>query len=77
MLLLNLPKPALMKTPLAVLGGEMDQIFSVAEVEQTGRAYGVDARIFPAMAHDMMSEPDWQSVAGWIAEWALVMPATA
>jgi pimeloyl-ACP methyl ester carboxylesterase len=70
MLVLNLPRPALVDTPIAVLGGENDQIFSVSEVVSTAKAYGVEARIFPAMAHNMMSEPEWKSVAAWILEWA-------
>lgn len=70
MLVLNLPKPFLVNTPIAVLGGETDQIFSVSEVMSTAKAYGVEAKIFPAMAHNMMSEPGWKSVAAWILEWA-------
>ena len=70
MLALNLPKPHLVNTPVAVLGGADDQIISVSEIEQTARAYGVEPKIFPAMAHNMMSEPNWESVAAWIIGWA-------
>ncbi len=69
MLVLNLTKLQLIKTPIAVLGAENDAIFSVKEVEKTARAYGVEEIIFPAMAHNMMSEPNWQDVAEWIARW--------
>ncbi len=74
MLMLNLPKPQLIKTPIAVLGAENDAIFSVEEVQKTARAYGVEAKIFPNMAHNMMSEPDWKDVAEWIACWIESIP---
>lgn len=70
MLVLDLPKPHLVNTPIAVLGGENDQMFAVSEFVSTARAYGVEAKIFPAMAHNMMSDPEWKSVAAWIVEWA-------
>ena len=74
MLMLNLPKPQLIKTPIAVLGAENDAIFSVEEVQKTARAYGVEAKIFPNMAHNMMSEPDWKDVSEWIACWIESIP---
>lgn len=70
MLVLNLPKPQKVKCPVAVLGAENDQIFSVTEVLDTASAYGVEAKIFPKMAHNLMSEPNWQSVGDWILDWA-------
>ena len=39
MLLLDLPKPKRIKTPLLVLGGEYDAIFPRHEVEKTAVAY--------------------------------------
>jgi len=66
MLLLRLPKPARVKSPMLVLGGENDTIFSVPEVEATARAYGTDAKIFQNMAHNMMHEKDWRAVADYI-----------
>lgn len=70
MQVLDLPNPELVKCKVAVLGGENDQIFSVSEVLQTASVYGVEAKIFPNMAHNLMSEPNWQSVGDWILEWA-------
>jgi len=70
LLLLNLPRPHLVKTPIAVLGAANDAIFSNAEVQRTAGAYGVQATIFPNMAHNMMIEPGWQDVAAWIDHWA-------
>lgn len=72
MLVLNLPKPQKVRTTMLVLGAERDSVFSVAEVEATARAYNTKAEIFEGMAHDMMLEPGWQSVAerivGWLKE---------
>lgn len=33
------------------------------------RGHGT-AKIFPGMAHNMMSEPGWEAVAEWILDWA-------
>lgn len=69
MLGLNLARPARVKTPLLVLGAANDMIFSVAEVRATARAHTTQAEIFPDMAHDMMLESGWQSVADRILAW--------
>ncbi len=69
MILFNLPKPGRVKTPMLVLGGTEDAIFSPAEVNATARAYGTQPQIFPDMAHDMMLEPGWQTVAERILAW--------
>ena len=67
--LLSLPKPKKVKTPLLVLGAENDRIFPPKEVKETAAAYGVEAEIFPNMAHDMMIEKRWESVADRILRW--------
>lgn len=69
MLGLSLPHPKQVKTPVLVLGAANDAVFSVAEVEETAAAYHTQARIFPNMAHDMMLEAGWQSVADAILAW--------
>lgn len=70
MLALNLPRPGAITTPVAVLGGDEDQFISVAEIEATARRYGVAPTMFPAMAHNLMSDRNWESVACWIVDWA-------
>lgn len=70
MLLLNLPKPEKVNTPMLVLAAENDQIFTVAEEQATAKAYRTEAVVFPGMAHNMMSEPGWKKVADRIIEWA-------
>lgn len=69
MLVFNLPKPGRVKTPVLVLGGARDNTFSPGEVESTARAYKTQPEIFADMAHDMMLEPGWQTVAERILIW--------
>lgn len=70
MLVFNLPHPQkVKKIPTLVLGAQNDAIFTPAEVQATARAYHADCHIFPHMAHDMMLETNWQSVADHIIGW--------
>lgn len=69
MLGLNLPQPKNIKSPVLVLGAENDMMISQREVEATAQAFGVEAKIFPNMAHDMMLETGWQDVADRILSW--------
>jgi len=69
MLAFNLPSPKKVKTPILVLGASKDTVFSPAEIEATARAYNTTAEIYEDMAHDMMLEPKWESVAERISDW--------
>jgi len=55
-------------TPVLVLGAAHDAIFPVETQKRIAETYGTEALIFP-MAHDMMLEPGWESVADTIADW--------
>ena len=66
---LNLANPKKIKTPLLILGAEYDNAITPDQVHATARAYNVKAEIFPNMAHDMMLEKDWKSVAERILSW--------
>jgi pimeloyl-ACP methyl ester carboxylesterase len=68
-MILNLPRPKRVETPMLVLGAGDDAFFSPASVERTGHAYRTQAEIFPAMAHNMMLESGWQTVADRILGW--------
>lgn len=70
-LALNRPKPQKVKTPVLVMGGSQDTIFTVDEVKATAVAYHTEA-IFFDMAHDMMLEAGWQQVADKIMNWLVV-----
>lgn len=69
MILLNLPRPDRITTPLLVLGAAKDRMISPKEVERTARAYHAQSKIFDNMAHDMMLEKGWQTVADTIIDW--------
>lgn len=66
---LNLAHPKKIKTPLLILGAEKDNAITPSQVHATAQAYGLQAEIFPNMAHDMMLEKDWESVAKRILDW--------
>jgi pimeloyl-ACP methyl ester carboxylesterase len=55
--------------PILILGGAEDRVFPPREVQATAKKYATTAEIFPHMAHDMMLEADWQSVADRIVAW--------
>lgn len=67
--LLARPRPTAVKTPMLVLGAADDKVFTPAEIHTTARAYNTEATVFPNMAHDMMLEIGWQSVADTIINW--------
>jgi pimeloyl-ACP methyl ester carboxylesterase len=68
-LLLRLPRPKRVTTPLLVLGAEEDGAHTREEILATARAYGTQAEFFPGMGHNMMLEPGWESVAERIDTW--------
>lgn len=68
-LVLDRPKPDRVTTPMAVIGGGNDTIFPPRDIEKTAKAYGVTAKIFEDMPHNLMNDPDWQTVAQWIENW--------
>jgi pimeloyl-ACP methyl ester carboxylesterase len=68
-LLLRLPRPKRVKTPLLVLGAEDDAAHTRDEICTTARAYGTEAEFFPNMGHNMMLEPGWPAVAERIDNW--------
>jgi len=68
---LNLVNPKRVKAPMLVLGAENDAVISVKNVNATAKAYNTQAEIIPNMAHDMMLEKDWQSVAERILNWLM------
>jgi pimeloyl-ACP methyl ester carboxylesterase len=68
-LLLRLPRPKRVTTPLLVLGAEEDSAHTRKEILATARAYGTEAEFFPDMGHNMMLEPGWAAVAERIDSW--------
>lgn len=68
-LVLRLPRPRRVTTPMLVLGAHDDGAHTRAEVGATARAYGTEAEFFADMGHDMMIEPGWPAVAERIHDW--------
>ena len=66
---LNLAHPKKVKAPLLILGAENDMVIPPMDVHKTANAYHTAAEIFPEMAHDMMLEKGWKSVAERIDVW--------
>jgi hypothetical protein len=68
-LVLRLPRPKRVNTPLLVLGAHDDGAHTRREVRATARAYRTDAEFFPNMGHSMMLEPGWDAVAERVHAW--------
>jgi pimeloyl-ACP methyl ester carboxylesterase len=64
-----LPRPKLIKSPLLVVGAANDAVVSQNSILKTARAYEADVKIFPTMAHDLMLDEDWETVAEFICSW--------
>jgi pimeloyl-ACP methyl ester carboxylesterase len=69
MVVLDLPKPEKVKTPLLVLGAALDNMIAPREVEATARAYNTHAEIIADVAHNSMLEARWEIVADRILSW--------
>jgi pimeloyl-ACP methyl ester carboxylesterase len=69
MLMLDLPNPAKVTTPILVLGAARDNMLTPSEIHATAKAYNVEADIVAAVAHNMMIELQWQTVAERILVW--------
>ena len=69
MMLFNLPHPERVQTDLLILGANDDTIFYPDEIQATAKAYQTQPVMFPDMAHDMMLERNWESVADRILSW--------
>lgn len=70
--LFHRPRPAKVRgtsTPMLVLAAEGDQVFTISEQRRTAEAYGAEFAPFPDMAHDMMLEAGWESVAERLRDW--------
>lgn len=71
MLALGLPKPSKVKTPLLVLGAARDNMLTASEIQATATAYNAQTRIIADVAHNMMIELRWQTVADAILGYIL------
>ena len=73
MVVLDLPKPTKVKTPMLVLGAARDNMLKSSEIAATARAFNTQSEIILDVAHNSMLEQHWQPVAEriliWLKEW--------
>lgn len=70
MLGLALPRPARAHPcPVLVLAAEEDRLVRPAWLERTARAYAATFDTVPGVAHDVMLDPGWRSVAERMMVW--------
>ncbi len=70
MLGLSLPDPRRVpRVPMLVLAGTLDRLFSPEDAQRAARAYGAELQVLPGLAHDLMLDADWETVAQRLAEW--------
>jgi pimeloyl-ACP methyl ester carboxylesterase len=58
-------------TPMLVLGGELDQIYTPDDVRRTASAYDTEPLVLPRVGHELMLEPDWRIAAGNVESWLI------
>ena len=80
MLLLDLPKPPTPGTPSLVLGAARDNMLTASEIHAAAKASNAEVDIIAGVAHNMMLELRWRSVAerilAWLIEWKLPLHST-
>jgi pimeloyl-ACP methyl ester carboxylesterase len=57
------------QTPMLVLGGAADRVYTPDDVRRTAAAYNTEPVILPGMGHEVMLEPSWQVAADHIGSW--------
>jgi pimeloyl-ACP methyl ester carboxylesterase len=67
-MMFSLPRPKKVSNPMLVVGASHDRLFPPKSVEATAKAYGVDAKIFDGMGHNMMIDKGWDNVADSVVE---------
>jgi pimeloyl-ACP methyl ester carboxylesterase len=63
------PSTPTLDLPVLVLGAENDSFVFRGALDATAKTYRTRAEIFPRMAHAMMLEHSWESVAKRIVDW--------
>jgi pimeloyl-ACP methyl ester carboxylesterase len=67
---LDLPPSApTLDLPVLVVGADNDAFIFEGALSETAKTYRTKAEMFPNMAHAMMLEPGWETVADRILEW--------
>jgi pimeloyl-ACP methyl ester carboxylesterase len=61
-------RPALVHSPIEIVTGSEDRIFSVKEVRKLAGAYGVEPQVIEGAAHNLMMGPTWEEAAQAVGE---------
>jgi len=69
MLAFRKPRPGRVTTPVLVIGGDADRMFSRSEMMKTARAYGGSPVMIPGAAHYLMLDTRWQQAADAMLAW--------
>jgi pimeloyl-ACP methyl ester carboxylesterase len=57
------PRPPLVSTPVAIVAGDADRLFTIAAQRRTAGAYGTELVVISGGAHDLMLGPHWEPAA--------------
>jgi len=57
------------RTPMLVVAGENDAMFTVKEQQATARKYGATCLVIKDQPHNLMMESAWKQVADQVHEW--------
>jgi pimeloyl-ACP methyl ester carboxylesterase len=68
MLFVTRPRPALVHTPVAIIIGDRDRLFSVREARKLAGAYGLEPTVIPDAAHLLVIGPRWKRAAEAVLE---------
>ena len=71
--LVMLPRPDRVRAPVLVVRALGDGAVTREEVRATARAYRTESVFFPGMGHNLMLEPDWETVAHRIDDWLITL----
>ena len=69
MMLLDRPRPRPVPEPVLAIGAGDDAIFTPTEVRATATAWDGTADVVDDIAHDMMLDTGWESVADRVGRW--------
>lgn len=67
--LFDLPKPAMIRTQMLVVGADEDALVSRRAIEKTARAYHADLIFLSKTGHDVMLDDGWKTAADHMIEW--------
>jgi pimeloyl-ACP methyl ester carboxylesterase len=57
------------KSPVLVITGDQDRLFTVAEARATAAQYQAETVVFQGQPHHLMLESDWRRVADTVDQW--------